>query len=55
MRHVARPGRRTAGLAALAVALQLSAAAAAYNPAPHTGGDNAGYIALAYSLVEHGA
>jgi 4-amino-4-deoxy-L-arabinose transferase-like glycosyltransferase len=26
----------------------------AFNPAPHTGGDNAGYVALAYSLLEHG-
>lgn len=55
MTQMARPGRRTAGLAALVVALQLAVATAAYNPAPHTGGDNAGYIALAYSLLQRGA
>lgn len=26
----------------------------AFNPAPHTGGDNAGYITLAYSLLKNG-
>ncbi len=26
----------------------------AFNPAPHSGGDNAGYVTLAYSLVSHG-
>jgi len=25
----------------------------AFNPAPHSGGDNAGYVTLAYSLVSH--
>ena len=27
---------------------------AAFNPAPHTGGDNAGYVTLAYSLLKNG-
>ena len=26
----------------------------AFNPAPHTGGDNAGYVTLAYSLLKNG-
>jgi hypothetical protein len=42
-------------LGALVVSLQLAFAAAAFNPAPHTGGDNAGYVTLAYSLLERGA
>lgn len=25
-----------------------------FNPSPHSGGDNAGYLTLAYSLLEHG-
>jgi 4-amino-4-deoxy-L-arabinose transferase-like glycosyltransferase len=29
--------------------------ATAYNPAPHSGGDNAGYISLAYSLLQDGS
>ncbi len=29
--------------------------ALAFNPAPHTGGDNAGYVALAYSLLTQGS
>lgn len=28
---------------------------AAFNPAPHNGGDNAAYVTLAFSLVEHGS
>ncbi|NCG33850.1 MAG: hypothetical protein GWP44_13350, partial [Proteobacteria bacterium] len=28
---------------------------AAFNPAPHTGGDNAAYVSLAYSLVVDGS
>ncbi|MEE3137612.1 MAG: glycosyltransferase family 39 protein, partial [Gemmatimonadota bacterium] len=28
---------------------------AAFNPAPHNGGDNAAYVTLAFSLAEHGA
>ena len=27
----------------------------AFDPSPHTGGDNAGYISLAYSLVTTGS
>jgi 4-amino-4-deoxy-L-arabinose transferase-like glycosyltransferase len=27
----------------------------AFNPAPHTGGDNAGYVALGYSLLHNGS
>jgi hypothetical protein len=36
------------------VTLHLLLAFLALNPAPHTGGDNAGYLALAGSLLEHG-
>jgi len=45
--------RLVAGVAV--VALQLLLAVMAFNPAPHTGGDNAGYISLAHSLLETGA
>jgi hypothetical protein len=39
----------------LAVVVVVSAAVVivAFNPAPHSGGDNAGYVTLAYSLVAH--
>lgn len=48
---------RRAWLLALAglVAVQLVLSLTAFHPAPHTGGDNAGYLTLAYSLVERGA
>ncbi len=46
----ARPGRVAAGLCAL----NLVAAALVFVPAPHTGGDNAAYVALAESLLETG-
>jgi hypothetical protein len=36
------------------VLVHVLAALAAFNPAPHTGGDNAGYIALARSLLDSG-
>ena len=41
----------------LAIAVFVSAVAvvAAFNPAPHNGGDNAAYVTLGYSLAEHGA
>lgn len=35
-------------------AVHLLLALAAFDPTPHTGGDNAAYIALARSLLEHG-
>jgi len=38
-------------LATLASAVVLGA----FNPAPHTGGDNAGYVALGYSLLHDGS
>ena len=34
---------------------QLILTALVFTPAPHTGGDNAGYVALAHSIVERGA
>ena len=47
--------RSTAVLALAVVVGQLLLAAAVFDPSPHTGGDNAGYITLAYSLLERGA
>lgn len=40
----------------LLVAIVVSAGivVVAFNPAPHSGGDNAGYVTLAYSLLQHG-
>ncbi len=35
--------------------LQLALSLLVFSPAPHTGGDNAGYVTLAHSLVERGA
>jgi len=37
------------------VALQLVLAATVFSSSPHTGGDNAGYVGLAYSLLDRGA
>lgn len=45
---VARPGRVALCIAAVHLVLAL----AAFNPAPHAGGDNAAYLSLARSLVE---
>jgi len=39
---------------AVVLALHLLLVVLALNPAPHTGGDNAGYVALGRSLLEHG-
>lgn len=36
------------------ILLSVVAVSAAFNPAPHTGGDNAGYVSLAYSLLQDG-
>lgn len=50
-----RPSRGVVWATGLAVvALQLVLMWGAFTPAPHTGGDNAGYIALAWSLLERG-
>jgi len=35
--------------------LASGAVALAFNPAPHTGGDNAAYVTLGFSLLEHGS
>ena len=42
-------------LVASILLLHLLLALLAFDPTPFTGGDNAGYIALARSLLEHGA
>lgn len=48
--------RRPILLGALVVlGIQLFLTALVFLPAPHTGGDNAGYITLAHSLLERGA
>jgi 4-amino-4-deoxy-L-arabinose transferase-like glycosyltransferase len=39
---------------ALVCFVSLDIVLVAFNPAPHTGGDNATYVSLAYSLVEYG-
>lgn len=41
-------------LLGVVVAISSGVVWAAFNPAPHTGGDNAGYITLAYSLLKNG-
>ena len=46
---------RPAALAAALAGLHLAAAAAAFHPTPHSGGDNVAYLTLARSLLEHGA
>lgn len=49
-------GRRIRWLVVAAVLLvQIGVMLAVFNPSPHSGGDNAGYLNLAYSLVEEGA
>lgn len=47
-------GGTRGALLAVAVAVSAAVVATTFNPAPHTGGDNAGYVTLAYSLVKHG-
>jgi 4-amino-4-deoxy-L-arabinose transferase-like glycosyltransferase len=43
------------GLLALAVATTAALVIGAYNPAPHSGGDNAIYVSLAYDIVSNGS
>ena len=54
---MSEPGLARTRWACLALGLCISTVvvAAAFNPAPHNGGDNAAYVTLAFSLVEHGA
>ena len=47
--------RLAAALGTAVVALHMAMAAASMSPTPHIGGDNAGYLALANSLAQHGA
>ena len=42
-------------MAVLVLIIEIVLMVGAFNPAPHTGGDNAGYLTLAYSLIERGA
>ncbi len=49
-----RPRLGTALLVA-AVLVETVLVVGAFNPAPHTGGDNAGYVSLAYALVTTGS
>ncbi len=39
----------------LLLCISTAVVVAAFNPAPHNGGDNAAYVTLAFSLAEHGA
>ncbi len=47
--------RRDTWILAGLLLVQAVVMAAAFTPAPHTGGDNAGYLGLAHSLLERGA
>jgi len=46
-------GRARWGMLAAAVAVSAAVVVTTFNPAPHTGGDNAGYVTLGYSLLKH--
>lgn len=50
-----RRSRTTLIAGALVLLVQAGLMLGAFIPAPHTGGDNAGYLGLAYSLLERGA
>jgi 4-amino-4-deoxy-L-arabinose transferase-like glycosyltransferase len=50
-----RDVRRRWGLLAAVVLFESALVAGAFNPAPHTGGDNAGYVSLAHALLTTGA
>lgn len=47
--------RRVLGLLAAVLLIQTLLVALVFTPQPHTGGDNAGYITLAHSLLDRGA
>jgi hypothetical protein len=47
--------RKSVLLLAGVVGIQLFLSARVFTPAPHTGGDNAGYVALAHSILDRGA
>jgi 4-amino-4-deoxy-L-arabinose transferase-like glycosyltransferase len=47
--------RLTRHLLAVVVVLESVLVVGAFNPAPHTGGDNAGYVSLAHALLTTGA
>ena len=47
--------RLTLGLLTAVVAVEAILVAGAFNPAPHTGGDNAGYVSLAHALLTTGS
>ena len=51
----ARDWRRTLTLLAVVLGVAAALIGGAFVPAPHSGGDNAGYVTLAYSLLEHGS
>ncbi len=47
--------RQVFALAVLVLIVEIVFVVSVFNPSPHTGGDNAGYLTLAYSLIERGA
>lgn len=53
--QAAEPGRRRWILLGLVVTLSAVLVAGAFVPAPHSGGDNATYLSLAYSLLHDGS
>ena len=48
-------GRIRWALLAVAVVASVVVVVTTFNPAPHTGGDNAGYVSLAYTLLKNHA
>jgi hypothetical protein len=48
-------GRRNSALLMAVLALSAVIVVTAFNPAPHAGGDNAGYLSLAHGLLTEGA
>lgn len=50
-----RQRRLAIGAAVLVLGVQIAATVMALSPAPHNGGDNAGYLSLAHSLVADGS
>ena len=46
-------GRARWALLTVAVVVSATVVVTTFNPAPHTGGDNAGYVTLGYSLLRH--
>ena len=55
MLPIAITGRRTARTIRPSVSSPSAGAGFAFDPVPHSGGDNSGYVSLAYGLLADGA